>query len=121
MNLRKWFGGGGGSTSKKDKPAPKVVQIDMNVDTDPALMKKLNYNPEHKVDKTGSKSRELPANFAKFIIEYEIKVNRPDATQEHVQKLIDLYTVSMKRNENKFQHTSISWILMWYMSAMFFE
>ena len=57
-------------------------------------MKKLNYNPENKVDKLGNKARELPPNFAKFIIEYEIKVDRPDATSEHVQKLIDLYTVS---------------------------
>ena len=94
MNLRKWFGGGGG-TSKKDKPTPKVVQIDMTGDhPDPILMKKLNYNPEYKVDKLGNKARELPSNFAKFIIEYEIKVDRPDATSEHVQKLIDLYTVS---------------------------
>lgn len=66
----------------------------MNIDVDPAIMKKLNYNPEHKFDKLGNKQRELPANFAKYIIEYEIKVDRPDATQEHVQKLIDLYTVS---------------------------
>jgi hypothetical protein len=111
MNLRKWFGGGGGGTSKKEKHAPKVVQIDMNVDPDPALMKKLNYNPEHKVDKMGSKSRELPANFAKFIIEYEIKIDRPDATQEHVQKLIDLYTVSMSRHLNKCKHPRITRIL----------
>lgn len=86
MNLRKWFGGGGG-TSKKEKPTPKVVQIDMSGDfpqTDPILMKKLNYNPENKVDKLGNKARELPPNFAKFIIEYEIKVDRPDATSEHV-------------------------------------
>ena len=116
MNLRKWFGG----TSKKDKPAPKVVQIDMNIDTDPALMKKLNYNPEHKVDKRGSKSRELPANFAKFIIEYEIKIDRPDATQEHVQKLIDLYTVSMSRHKFMFfRHQSIRWILRPEISAIF--
>jgi len=94
MNLRKWFGGGGG-TSKKEKPTPKVVQIDMNMDHDPSLMKKLNYNPEHKVDKIGNKARELPANFSRYIIEYEIKVDRPDASQEHVQKLIDLYTVSL--------------------------
>ena len=93
MNFRKFFGGGGG-TEKKEKHTPKVVQIDMNMDADPALMKKLNYNPEHKFDKLGNKQRELPANFAKYIIEYEIKVDRPDATQEHVQKLIDLYTVS---------------------------
>jgi len=70
----------------------------MNMDADPALMKKLNYNPEHKFDKLGNKQRELPANFAKYIIEYEIKVDRPDATQEHVQKLIDLYTVSRTKS-----------------------
>lgn len=93
MNLRKWFGGGG--TSKKEKPTPKVVQIDMNMDPDPQIMKKLNYNPENKVDKLGNKARELPANFSRYIIEYEIKVDRPDASQEHVQKLIDLYTVSL--------------------------
>lgn len=79
MNFRKWFGGGGG-TSKKEKPAPKVVQIDMTGETDSGLMKKLNYNPENKVDKLGNKQRDLPPNFAKYIIEYEIKVDRPDAT-----------------------------------------
>ena len=113
MNLRKWFGGGGGA-SKKDKPTPKVVQIDMTGEPDPILMKKLNYNPENKVDKLGNKARALPPNFAKFIIEYEIKVDRPDATSEHVQKLIDLYTVSitlvikMKWRFTPFQYLPLS-------------
>lgn len=80
MSIRKFFGLGGG-TSKKEKPKPKVVEINMNDDVpDPAFMKKLNYNPDHKMDKMGNKQRELPANFAKYIIEYEIKVNRLDAT-----------------------------------------
>ncbi len=82
MNFRKWFGGGGGNSKKSQ---PKVVQIDMNIDRqDPGLVKKLSYNPDHKMDKLGNRQRELPNNFAKYIIEYEIKVDRPDATQEHV-------------------------------------
>ncbi len=60
MNFRKWFGGGGG-TSKKEKPTPKVVQIDMTADNDAQFMKKLNYNPDNKVDKLGNKARELPS------------------------------------------------------------
>ncbi len=40
------------------------------------------------------KSRDLPAVFAQSIIECEMIVERPDATVEHVQKLMDLYTVT---------------------------
>ena len=40
------------------------------------------------------KRRELPTKFAQCIIECEILVDRPDATAEHVQKLMDLYTVT---------------------------
>ena len=35
----------------------------------------------------------MPADFAKKLINLEIQVERPDFTKEHVNQLMDLYTV----------------------------
>lgn len=37
----------------------------------------------------------LPKNFAQQVIELEIQCDRPEATKEHVKKLMDLYTVHL--------------------------
>jgi len=36
----------------------------------------------------------LPRNFAKKVIDLEIQCERPDVTRDHVNSLMDLYTVS---------------------------
>ena len=40
------------------------------------------------------KTMQLPKKFAQSVIELEIQCERPDATKEHVKKLMDLYTVN---------------------------
>ena len=45
---------------------------------------------------TNGRRRELPPQFAQSIIEFEMAVDRPDAKAEHIQKLMDLYTVSLE-------------------------
>ncbi len=41
----------------------------------------------------------LPKGFAKQVIELEIQCERPDATKDHVNLLMDLYTVSRLRHD----------------------
>ena len=55
---------------------------------DPALQRDLQDLAKLK------KNVNLPKKFAQQVIELEIQCERPDATKEHVKKLMDLYTVS---------------------------
>ena len=47
------------------------------------------------MNNANNRRRELPQQFAQSIIEFEMAVDRPDAKAEHVQKLMDLYTVKL--------------------------
>ncbi len=40
------------------------------------------------------KRMSLPRNFAKKVIDLELQCERPDVTRDHINSLMDLYTVS---------------------------
>ena len=53
-----------------------------------------NKSKKSEVNFKGQDEISLPTDFAKKLINLEIQVDRPDFTKEHVNELMDLYTVS---------------------------
>jgi len=53
-----------------------------------------NKSKKSEVNFSGQDEISLPTDFAKKLINLEIQVDRPDFTKEHVNQLMDLYTVS---------------------------
>ncbi len=47
------------------------------------------------MEEAEERRRALPQGFAQSVIKLEIQCERPDATKEHVNKLVDLYTVTL--------------------------
>jgi hypothetical protein len=81
--MLKWF------TKKKDekeKPKTKsLARMSVPLASEPQI-RSSNLKIKKKVV--------LPRNFAKKVIDLEIQCDRPDVTRDHINTLMDLYTVN---------------------------
>lgn len=84
--FKKWF-------SKKDKEKEEQA-LAMKSKSEKTIITPQLPSANLKI----KKKMALPRNFAKKVIDLEIQCERPDVTKEHVNTLMDLYTVSICPN-----------------------
>lgn len=77
--------------NKQKKQAARISAKMKDYETSRTMSLPMSHS-SHLID--DGKSDSLPPNFAKKLISLEIQCERPDATQAHVNQLMDLYTVS---------------------------
>ncbi len=65
------------------------------------------------MEEAEERRRALPQGFAQSVIKLEIQCERPDATKDHVNKLVDLYTVILTFYIRRLQLNTITiWVKM---------